>query len=424
MKSILTLLVGLLCLAQIVYADEIITLEPLKEVYSAGETVQVKITTAPLEKPLKADQISLYDGVTKIPIAPFFMRHSDSVYFLYFDLPSTINQSAVLKVERALYKNSNNILEETTAQKIIPIDNEKSSVLAFIPGFVVLEKNQEGIQLQVENKKGSSFLNITSSPSITHVYAGVQTIVLETKRIFRFAVDQTNLEADAHIILEHDDGIYAIPVMQRQEITQQQPQPSQTLATLVFIATKAEVRQTISPDIVLAGALSLKNQGNESLNNISVALVGNIKAITSVDTTFIPSLEPQQSLDIALTINQNRDAVPSLYEGVLQASAGSESASFPISIVVQEETSGQESNETAVNLDLKQNGMPSTEEENLLNINLTKKEVSQQAKKEYPVGLIIITLFILGVAITLYMLKKKKPVKEETFDEYIKKIRK
>ena len=352
------------------------------------------------------------------------MRHSDSVYFLYFDLPSTINQSAVLKVERALYKNSNNILEETTAQKIIPIDNEKSSVLAFIPGFVVLEKNQEGIQLQVENKKGSSFLNITSSPSITHVYAGVQTIVLETKRIFRFAVDQTNLEADAHIILEHDDGIYAIPVMQRQEITQQQPQPSQTLATLVFIATKAEVRQTISPDIVLAGALSLKNQGNESLNNISVALVGNIKAITSVDTTFIPSLEPQQSLDIALTINQNRDAVPSLYEGVLQASAGSESASFPISIVVQEETSGQESNETAVNLDLKQNGMPSTEEENLLNINLTKKEVSQQAKKEYPVGLIIITLFILGVAITLYMLKKKKPVKEETFDEYIKKIRK
>lgn len=423
MKSILTLLIGLLCLAQIVYADEIIILEPLKEVYSAGETVQVKITTVPLEKPLKADQVSLYEGITKIPIAPFFMRYSDSVYFLYFDLPSTITQSAVLKVERALYKNNNSILEETTAQKIITIDNEKASILAFIPGFVVLEKNQEGIQLQVENKKGSSFLNITSSPSITHVYTGVQTIALDTKRIFRFAVDQTSLEADAYIILEHDDGIYSIPVMKRQEITQQQPQPSQTLATLVFIATKAEVRQTISPDIVLAGTLSLKNQGNESLNNISVALIGNIKAITSVDTTFIPSLEPQQSVDITLTINQNRDAIPSVYEGVLQASTGSESASFPISIVVQEEPSGEENNETAVNLDLKQNVMPSTEEENPLNINLSKP-VPQQAKKEYPVGLMIITLFILGVVITLYMLKKKKPVKEETFDEYIKKIRK
>ncbi|MDP1694360.1 MAG: hypothetical protein Q8L34_02355 [Candidatus Woesearchaeota archaeon] len=422
MKVILILLVSLLAVMQIAHAEEVITLEPLNQVYSAGETVQVKITTLPLEKPLKAEQISLYEGATKIPIAPFFIRYSSTVYVLYFDMPSASTQDLILKVERALYK-KNGILEETTAQRIITLDNEKASILAFIPGFVVLEKNQEGIQLQVENKKGSTFLNITTSPSITHVYNGLQTVNTGTKRIFRFTVDQTKLESDAHITLNHNDFSYTIPVMQRQEIVQQQPQPSQTPAALTFIATKSEVKQIIQPGIVLAGTLSLKNQGNTSLDNISLALVGNIRAITTIDTTFIPSLQPQQSVDITLTINKNRDAVPSLYEGVLQAATGTETASFPLSIEVQEETSGGEINATEVNLDLKQNELPDDLEQNPLNINLSKP-TPQQAQKEYPIGLIIVTLFILGILIAFYVLKKKKPIKEETFDEYIKKIRK
>ena len=145
--------------------------------------------------------------------------------------------------------------------------------------------------------------------------------------------------------------------------------------------------------------------------------------IISLLPTFIPSLEPQQSVDITLTINQNRDAVPFLYEGVLQAATGTETASFPLSIEVQEETSGGEINATEVNLDLKQNELPDDGEQNPLNINLSKP-TPQQAQKEYPLGLIIVTLFILGILIAFYVLKKKKPIKEETFDEYIKKIRK
>ena len=423
LKQILYVLLGIVLINAVWAEQEVVDIDFLKEGYGAGETVQAIISTEPLERALKAEQFELYVNDIKKPIAPFFTHYSVNSYLLYFDLPMVVNGPVYLKVEKILYKGSE-VLKEIRVEKEITIVNDPLSVLSIIPAFVVLGTNQKEFQIQIENKKGSTGLNITASSSIAHPYSEqLQTVNLNGKRIFKFKVDQTKLGSDAHITLNHNDILYTIPVMQRQEIAQQQPQPSQTPAALTFIATKSEVKQIIQPGIVLAGTLSLKNQGNTSLDNISLALVGNIRAITTIDTTFIPSLEPQQSVDITLTINQNRDSVPFLYEGVLQAATGTETASFPLSIEVQEETSGGEINATEVNLDLKQNELPDDGEQNPLNINLSKP-TPQQAQKEYPLGLIIVTLFILGILIAFYVLKKKKPIKEETFDEYIKKIRK
>lgn len=409
-------------LVPLVYAEqEIVDIEFIKEQYSPGETVQMRLITEPLEKPLKPEQLALYVNGIKKPIAPFFTRYTENTYLLYFDLPLLIDGPTYFKVEKILYRGSAG-LQEYIVEKEISINNESNLILSVIPAFVVLEKNQEEFQIQVENKQASIMVNISATQGIDHVYNTPQTLNQNGRRIFKFSVDRSIIQSNAVVTLEYDTTMYTVPIMQRQAIIEQ-PSPQTTeQPKLLFLAAKPEVRQTIKPTVILAGTLSLMNQGNSTLENISLAFIGNIKAIASIDTTTIPSLQPQQSLDITLTINQNRDAVPSLYEGILQATTATTTASFPITVKVEEETALEPSNQT-INLELEKEQQQSLDE-NPLKINLTKKGVSQQTTKEYPIGLIIVTFFILGVAITLYVLKRKKPVKEETFDEYIKKIRK
>ncbi len=423
LKLLIYLSIVFLVLQQVIAEQQPITIEVMKESYSPGETVQIKIITEPLEKPLKADQLALYvDGVKK-PIAPFFTRYSDTIYLLYFDLPLLVPGIVQFKVEKILYKGTG-VLEEITAEQEIPITSEPDSILSIIPAFVVLEKNQREFQIQVENKHGGMTFNITASPSIAHLYTTLQTISLNGKRIFKFNVDLNKLEQDAAVQINHEGTLYRISVLKRQQIIE--PQQNETLPeakNLVFLAAKPEVRKSITTDVSLSGILSLKNEGNITLENIQVRAVGAIEQIATIDTTLIPMLGGGQSRDILLKINEQQTAPPGIYEGVLQAEAGAIKTVFPIFIEIKELGRDQPENKTNIDLNLKRPGPEPPDDDNTFDVNFSKPK-PQQTTKEYPLGLILITMIILIGAAGFYFLKKKKVVKEETFDDYIKKIRK
>ena len=420
-KGILVFFAVLLVAQLAVAEQEIVSLELIKEKYSAGETVQVRLVTEHLERPLKAEQLALYIDDVKDPIAPFFTRYSENTYLLYFDLPIVIDGRAIFKVEKILYRGSAG-LQEYTVEKEIPIAIEPTSILSIIPGFVVLDKNQQEIQVQIENKKGDSTFNISASPSIAHVYSALQTINLGGRRTFKFTADQTKLEEDTAIFIEHTGNTYKIAVMKRQEIKEPQPGKNITDAQeenkLVFITTKPEVRKTITKDTSLIGIVSLKNEGNETIEGILLGLTGNLEPITSIDTTMIPSLQPGEMKDITVSINKEQEGALGTYEGVLLAKAGIQQATFPIAVTIEAKQPQQEINRTTVDLDLKRAEPPDG-----LDINLPKPK-PLESEKEYPLGLILVTFFLVLIAVGFYFLKKKQVAKEETFDDYIKKIRK
>ena len=86
-KIILVFLVSMMYLGISSAEQQPVSIELLKEAYSAGETVQAKITMIASEKQLKPEQLALYlDGI-KTPLAPFLTKYDANVYFLYFDLP-------------------------------------------------------------------------------------------------------------------------------------------------------------------------------------------------------------------------------------------------------------------------------------------------------------------------------------------------
>ncbi len=426
--SLFVLSISLLVWMQTVVAgQEIVSIELLKEKYGAGETVQAEITTELLEKPLKPEQLSLYVNGVKKSIAPFFTRYDERTYLLYFDLPIVLEQPTYLKVEKALYRGSAG-LQEYTGEKEIPIINEPTSILSIIPGFIILEKNQKDVQIQVENKKGDSVLNISSSPSITHLYTTPQPINFNGKRVFKFSVDQEKLEPDAAILIEHSGEQYKVKVKKRQEIITQQPPQNQSPQIegkgLVFVASKPEVEKTINADVVLSGILSVKNEGNITLENITLQLTGNLPEIASVDTTFISLLQPGQTLDILLMVNEDQNARPGTFTGVLRAVTDTSQATFPISVTIEKKRENQQVNRTKIDLELNtENRENPVEENNEMELNFSK-QVPPTTEREYPVGLIIVTIFLVLIGVGFYILKKKKPAQEETFDDYIKKIRK
>ncbi|GEM_PF-4111185 len=421
-KGIIFLLVFVL--AQLVYAEqEIVGIALVKEQYSAGETVQMRLTTEPLEKPLKPEQLAVYVNGIKKSIAPFFIRYNENMYLLYFDLPAVIDGPVYFKVDRILYKGSAG-LQEYTVEKEIPINSEPDSILSIVPAFVVLEKNQREFQIQVENKLGGTTFNVTASSSIAHPYTVLQTISPDTKRIFRFTVDLNKLEGDAAVQIDHEGTFYNISVLKKQQVIEvRQNETRQVINKLIFIATNPEVRKSITPDIILSGVLSLKNEGNLTLENIQIGFIGTIGKIASTDTTLIPSLNDGQSVDMVIKINEQQIAQPGVYEGVLQAESGAMKAVFPLFVEIKATENEQLGNKTEIDLGLKGSGRELPDDKGNLNINLSKQE-QQQTPKEYPLGLILITLVILLSVIGLYFLKKKKNVEEETFDDYIKKIRK
>ncbi|MBI1972544.1 hypothetical protein HYS50_00905 [Candidatus Woesearchaeota archaeon] len=422
-KGMIFLWVLLVVVQGISAEQEIADIQLMKEQYGAGETVQLKIITQALERPLKADQLALYIGGVKKPIAPFFTRYTENTYLLYFDLPVESDGPAYFKVERILYRGSEG-LKEYMVEKEIPIVKEPASVLSIIPAFIVLDKNQEEIQVQIENRKGDALFNISASPSITHAYNILQTITVGSKRIFKLRVDQNILEPDAAITIEHAGQQYTIAVLKRQEM-QGQPPSNQTQTQqekrLAFMAAKPEVRKTITKDTSLFGTLSLKNEGNATIEGIVLELTGNVKSITAIDTTLIPALQPGEALDITLTINKDQEGAPGVYEGNLVARADTVQAAFPIAITIEAKQPSQPINRTNIDLDLKTTEQVSRDQE--FDINFSQR---QQPEREiaYPLGLIIVTLFLIIIAVGFYVLKKKKVVKEETFDEYLKKIRK
>ena len=384
--------------------------------------MQIRLVTEPLERPLRAEQLVLYVDGAKKPIAPFFTRYNENTYLLYFDLPIVINGTAYFKVERILYRGSAGLQEYTVGEEI-HIIREPTSVLSIIPGFIVLGKNQDEMQVQIENRKGDALFNISASPSITHVYSTLQTINFGNKRIFRFRVDQSKLEPDATISIEHTGQKYKVDVMKHQEsqISAQNKTPLQEDSKMVFIAAQPEVRKTITKDTSLFGILSLKNEGNVTIEGIVLELTGNLEPITALDTTLIPSLQPGESLDITLSINKDQEGALGIYGGNLVAKAGALQATFPIAITIETKQPGQPINRTSVDLDLKKTEPIDRGQE--FDVNLSQAPQPQK-ETEYPIGLILITLFLVLIAIGVYFLKRRRIVREETFDDYIKKIRK
>ena len=422
LKQLLYALLSIVLVNAVWAEQEIVHVDFLKEGYGAGETVQAIINTEPLERPLKAEQFGLYiDGIRK-PIAPFFSRYSANSYLLYFDLPIVVNGPVMFKVEKILYSGSG-VLEEITVEKEIAILPEPLSILSIIPAFVVLDVNQKEFQIQIENKKGSTGLNITASPSITHPYAErLQTVNFNGKRIFKFTIDPVKLAADDAVFIDHGGVDYKVLVLKREPITGEQNQTTlPRLGTLVFIAAKQEVRKTITPDIMLTGSLSLKNEGNLSLENITLQFIGDIRKITTIDITSIPQLLAGQSQDLTLTINAGTDASAGVYQGILKAEAIGSEATFPLYIEIRAEETPQPLNKTTIDLALQDNTNPPDDPELLTNRSRTTVETTERS---YPVGLILMTLALIILGVVFSVMKKKKAVKEENFDDYIKKMRK
>lgn len=291
-----------------------------------------------------------------------------------------------------------------------------NDALQFKPAFVVLDKNDDRFTIVIKNVLRHNTLLANSSTDSLRPYKVMK--VLDAKDTLNLYVDYIyeNLSEDAQLFLFMGERSYTIPVfypgaeaadvVPEEEVVAEQPvvaQPVEEEApALVFLVSTTQVEKTLAVDQTLEDTLSVQNQLNVPLSNLSFSLTGDIGDIVSLNETTLDSLDAGETFTVHLTVNERKDAVPGTYEGNLLFGNDAYSASLPFSLTVEEAALAEEETE-------------------VVTIEPLQKEEGEGTNTVLVVGLVIIAL--LAFLIVLVVLKlRQRP--EKRFRQYIEETRK
>src|SRR3989344_7053974 len=217
MKWFMIFLIILLLFAVIKAEDIEINLQ--KEIYSPGETFQalVKLNVEPLNE-LTASNFNLKYNGTTVPTAKFIKSLNNSEYYIYFNLPKTLeNGSYDFGIYNTLYK-KNGLTKNDALTKTFNI-NKKDHILYIAPGFIIkeIEYYETPILTIKLTNNGNEIEDITISTEGGFLIPNKEEFAVanndEDSLSIRTNISRRIKTSEGKIIINYMDGSYEIPVI-------------------------------------------------------------------------------------------------------------------------------------------------------------------------------------------------------------------
>lgn len=332
-------------LTPFVYAQVDVTFE--REVYSAGETVQARIVPSNLVDGISLNKISLFKDGMKIPVASNLNIISNKTYYLFFILPSNLeNGNYSLDFGELLYYEEE-LLKRDRFSKNLTIVN-KGTVLSVYPAYVKLdleywERPKIGIKLSSLNK------NVVSIDNTSYLYAGKNKVTINEGDSYNLLIylnkDAYNLnKIEDNLIIKYNNYSYTIPfVINRKskdilvvEKPIQDVEEDTSVKGLGFIESEESINRTLKKDIIIKGPLRFKNFGDAVLHDVDFSFTGNLGEIIRIEYKDLDFLNPGDVRSVFLYINE-RGNINRSYSGSLRViTREGVGTDFPIYLNFQE----------------------------------------------------------------------------------------
>jgi hypothetical protein len=342
-KKIIPIFLILICI-NVVCAAELTT---LNEEYNPGETLQAIASNTSLT----TSQVSLIDSESNsISISPLVTEYREDNYFIYFNLPTDLEEGTYRLFAGALETNFT-ITNRTTAVQIKP-------------AFVILDSSDDTFTIKVENL-GTS-ITVLVSPSSPEISPRKSSIALGSESLTNLLVDYdySDISQDETLTLTYDETTYNIPLFYLEE-TEEVTITNETTVTnitienetiseenitletgdLIFLTQSASADIDLNIEESFEGYLKLQNTLNETLTNLTFTLTGNLEEVVRINLTTIENISNEEIISQYLWVNENGNASAGTYEGELIFSNEEYSTALPIIITLTEEEEIEEPSE-------------------------------------------------------------------------------
>ena len=180
------------------------------------------------------------------------------------------------------------------------------------------------------------------------------------------------------------------------------------------MTTLTSLNKTLTEEKILEGALTIKNNRNQTLDNILFSLTGDLSEIVVVQPQAL-TLSPFQEQNILITVNKKKSLDKEFYTGALIASRQGFSLSFPMSFTVLSESPREQP-------PLSLNETTSSEEPDLGSLFNYSVQPPEKVKQRHIT--LITFIIIIFLSIIFYLLMKRPYTKRQTFKQYIGKMEK
>ncbi len=388
-----------------------LNIELNRNVFAPGETVFVTITkNLVLENEINELDFRLIRNTTRVSLSISLLKQ-DETYYLYFDIPTNIEEGKYFfQDSNILYTDENNVFRKITQDVPLEVKKTNSSIIAISPLFVRVlnpDKNPEyTIRLKNNgNLDGTVFITKDSDFIVTDKNL-VNVPKLSTQK-FNFILKNDLITKNVALInLKYDDKSYDVIIFINKEITSTPIVASKD--SIQFIEENKMINLSLYNE-TREGPLKFKNFFDQTINNISFELTGNLNQIITLKITKLDSLESNEIVEQYLWINKNKNANSGIYSGNLILKSQDTYIEFPIYVKINEITPEQNitSNKTEIF-------------EPIIKTNFTQPPKKKEGVK-LPWTLIILMIVVIIVGILIFYFKKKKPVKQ-TFSDYIENI--
>ncbi len=400
MKLIYSFLFLFFVIFSFVNADPLVV-DSLKPVYKLGETYQAFLNyNTDFVGDITVNNFEFRRNNTKVPVALSFFDLGNRG-FLYFDIPSNIDEDNYSLVIKDLFYLDDGVLVQSDFTKEINLTFDSFSSISLNPGVIIVNSiwDENIFTVTIENKGASDIsLNISSPDYILLSDDSIELTSQEAKT-FEVYVDAFDTDKEEGFInLTYGNDSYSVPVL------------------LSFIETDTEntggeydlrflritmINQTIFENETISGPLSVKNYGNYSLEGLVFSVSDSLSGIIGLNLTRV-SINPGETLDQYIWINGS-GVENGTYSGNIYLANNLVQISLPIYIEVLKGESNNKSLLSNTNLNYTK----------ILDNNKTKQPDTVEKNYSllwYLFVFIVITLFLIA---WLYYRGKREGNKEE-----------
>lgn len=383
-----------------------------KQEYLLGETVQAEVSMQNFD----ISKLSFTDNRSNKIAAGFLTQAVSDRNFVYFNIPSTINQGEYFlkaKDQRII----NGVLGDFEISANINVLSDTG--ISIDPAIILLDPMKNEFKILVKNNAQKSYdVNITA----LQMKATRETLQIapgETKNAY-ISYDISKLEGEQSIQLSYANRSYTVRVLVPEKKIIEAAQPKELTQTetaeLKFIGPET-VEKKASTYTSFSDQITVKSTAKTELKNIRFSLTGSLSKIATIKLQAADKIAPEGSIDQYIWINKDKKAAPGNYEGnlVVEAEGGyRDEIAFKISLEelkLVEEKPVAKPNITAFN-------------QSRLAMILNETRAKEEPNTVKNVTIALSMLLIVASIAALIALRLRNNVQKKPLEEYVKGLKK
>ena len=413
-RTILILLIFILSTLTI-YAEPI-NIKIYRTEYSIGETFQADIIiNTNITKELQTNNIKLLKEDGNVINLPLTLIKKDDNYFTYFNVPQLNPGNYKLEIPD-IYYYQDELLKKDTFSKSFQIKERKENIISINPGYyknIVRDYDESPFSLIINNNGNNSVeINLETNNDIIDLTQKKFNLNPNSRKILNIGTILYNKEGNnfnGNILINR-----MLTKIENNITAQNKTMKNNTTQIIItnqnfdvkigdaFGGKIENINLTTSKKETFNADLSIINNMNFSLNNITLEVTENLKDIIEISPVSLDNLGSEVIYPINIVVNKNKN-LDKDYVGNISININSKFVySIPFSIYLKKEVQPIKINNTINN-----------------EVNITRITATPKDKNNFGIWILlsIVVLILLILIIYFYTKTKNKPKNE--FDDFI-----